>query len=444
MKTSAIYITENSIRFLQRVPGGKGAFTLKEQEINIASIEKKSLPAALKDFLKENKIFIERLILGIPRSQVSTRHIILPSVNDNEIRKMVEFELNDIFPYRPQELAFDHAITYKNPEGYSEVMLAATRKEITSSHLSVLKEAGLVPDTIEISSISLFNQFLQEKREERLNYLLLNIENYQMDIVHLNQQRLAFSRGVNFNPEADMQELIKTIDTTLTVLRDKGYQIDTIILSGKGWELEDFAQGLGKVSPYPIEIDTTLNAAGGLLLENNARALRMDIMPNELKIKKNKEKRKRVLIYFTASLLLNVALLANIAFLQVKSKTRYLSALKSEIKKIDTQTSAAQKKMHKIQILRNYLSASRQTLGLFTEVYRLCPEGIFLDSLDISRKKPSEGLVIAGRAANSHTVLKFTDALKGSLFITTVDVAYIAKRKSDPQEMVNFEIKAGF
>jgi len=444
MKISSIYITGNFIRFSQAAASNKEKQGVAlQRQIDISALKEEEILASLKNFLKQNKIISDYLVLGIPRTQVSIKFLEFPATDDREIRQMVEYEFNNLFPYKQEELVFDYSVIHKNPEGYSEVMLVAAQKEIIVKQLSLLKEAGLVPDRINLSTVSLYNQFSKLAKEGE-NYLLVHCDDNFAELVHISGQRVNFSRGVAFSYQESNENLIQVIEFTATILKDKGFSIDQIILCAEGLNLESFALKLEEKSGYKVRIDNTLGVTNGFLAKNNGETLKINLLPQEFKIQKAKKDRRRAFIYFAALALLNLSLAANLIFLKMREKEEYLYLLNSEIKKIDTQASALERKMVKTQIIQSYLNSGRMKLALLSELYRLAPDGLYLTSLDISGQKSKGTMILTGQAKDSETVLRFGNTLKNSALITKTDVTYITKKKTALEQMVDFEIRSNF
>jgi len=432
MKKSSIYVTDNFISFGQAV-------------LNITSLKKEDIPRALKTLLKENKIITESLILGIPRTQVSVKYLTLPTLKDKEINRMVEYELNSLFPYKPQDLTYDYAVTHKRPDGYSQVMVVAATRELILNQISTLKLAGIVPDVINISTISLFNQFCAQKREAA-NYLLINFDDAFAEIILINEGKLNFSRGMSLKDITETGNLIKVIEQTITLLGDEGKLISDIILSGSRLDLQDFAKRLKEILPYKVEVDNSFSVLKGLAQKINDGTLNINLLPQELRTQKKKSSRKRTLFLFCALLLLNLSLLANIVFQRIKAMQEYLYLLRAGIQRINPEASQLQEKMFRVQMLKGYINSDRLTLGLLTEIYSAAPEGISLGSLNISHQKSSGTMILSGQAKDSETVFKFVNAIKESALLKNVDLNSISQLKSAaPQEkIVNFEIRTGF
>jgi len=431
MKKSSIYVTDNFISFGQA-------------SLNVTSLKKEDIPRALKTLLKENKIITENITLGIPRTQVSVKYLTLPTIKDKEINRMVEYELNSLFPYKPQDLTYDYAITHKRPDGYSQVMVVAAPRELILNQISTLKLAGLVPDEINISTISLFNQFCAQKRQAA-NYLLINFDDAFSEIILITEGKLNFSRGISLKDIIETGDLIKVIEQTINLIRDEGKVINDIILSGSRLDLEDFAKRLKEILPYKVEVDNSFSVLKGLASKINDGTLNINLLPQELRIQKKKSSKRRISFLFCALLLLNLSLLANIVFQRIKGMQEYLYLLRAGIQKINPEASQLQEKMFRLQILKGYINSDRLTLGLLTEIYSVAPEGVSLGTLNISHQKSSGTMILSGQAKDSETVFKFVNVLKASALLKNVDVNSISQLKSAaPEKIVNFEIRTNF
>lgn len=428
---NSVYVTENFIKF------GPAA----GQEINISSLKKDEIAGALKALLKKNRYICEHLVLGVPRTRVAIKYLTLPALNDKEINRMTEYELNNLFPYKPEELIYDYAVINKQADGYSQVMLVAVLKEAVLAGISTLGLAGLVPEAINISTVSLFNQFRTQKRRPD-DYLLINLDDAFMELLLVSQGRPVFSRGIRIKSPAEIKDLVKMAEENITIIRSKGDSINVIILSGKGYALKDFARGIEESLPYKVEIDDSVSVLKGLAAGMNNSAFKINLLPEELKARKIKDKRKRVNLLFFSLLLLNLSLCANIVFQKIKARKEYLYIIKAGIREIAPQASILQEKKLKAQILSNGINSGRLTLGLLIELYRLAPEELSLNTLTISPQKAVGTMILTGQARDSESVLSFANALKKSVLIKSADVDNISQLKAAKEGGgVNFEMR---
>jgi Tfp pilus assembly protein PilN len=403
MKTLGIYITDTLIRM--------GLFNEADKQPVVK--EYQASPTTLKTILKKNSIQPDRVILYIPRTIVSIRYLRIPAINDAEIDQMVAFERASSFPFKPEELDFGYAIVSKSKDGYSSVMFAAVQKVIIARLVGILKAAGLVPDEISISTISVFNQLSRPAKFNK-NTLVVNTDNGFADVMFIKDNNLAFSRAISLG------DLDHELDQTVRTLQETGQSIDAVIR------------------------DSAVSVVQGLLTAHKGDNFVIDLLPQELKERKLREQHKRSLVYLVTLIALNLAIIANIVFIKVKAQDAYMHILKSETAKIEGQAQSVQKKMRKAQILLEYSASGKIVLGLLSELYRTAPEGVVLSSLDISGKSPQGAILLVGQAPSSESVLTFANAMKKAGFIKKADVNYITKRNLAAAQLVDFEIRAGF
>jgi len=440
LKNISLYLTDNFVRIARTLSESGKQSDIKIEELGIASLTADQSAASLKKFLQTNKITAEHLALVMPRTQVAVRTLSLPAVDDAEIKKIVEYDLNDLFPFKSDEMIFDSIVTAKAGDGFSQVMLVAVQKESVNQKIAVLRHAGLVPAEISVSTISLFNQFISQKRPAA-NYLLVNFDDGFVEFMLVTGQKLEFSRALGFDGK-NTEKLLKDLDSTIKILNDKGFLIETILLSGRGVDLDSLAVSFKSAMSYAVEADKTIDVAKGFVLDE--KALKINLLPQEFKAQKEKEKHKKALIYLATLIFLNVSLFANIVFSKLKTREEYLSLLKAEVKKIEPKTQGLQQKMLRVDVLQRSLNANRTTLWLMSQLYRIAPEEITLTSLEISGSSPKGSLIMIGQAKESETVLKFANDLKASRLITKTDVSNLSKRKVGQEQLVDFEIRASF
>jgi Tfp pilus assembly PilM family ATPase len=279
MKILGIYITDTLIRM----------GLLNDADKQPVVKEYQATAATLKTILKKNNIQPDRVVLYIPRTIVSIRYLRIPATNDAEVDQMVAFEQASGFPFKPEELNFGHAVVAKSKDGYSSVMLAAVQKDLIARTVALLKSAGLVPDEITISTVSVFNQ-LRSAGNRNKNTLVVNTDNGFADVVFIKDNNLAFSRAI---PVVDLE---RELDQTVRTLQETGESVDIVVR------------------------DSVLPVVNGLLIAHKSDNLLIDLLPQELKAHKVREQHKRSLVYLVTLIALNLAIVANIVFLKVKAQ----------------------------------------------------------------------------------------------------------------------------
>ncbi len=111
--------------------------------------------------LAESKIKVSRVATGVPGRDAIVRLIPVPAeLDDKELREMVlNHEAGLYLPYPREEADVDYQkLNYFIDEDGIEkvqVLLVATRKEVTDTYISTFEQAGLQIDILEISSFAL-------------------------------------------------------------------------------------------------------------------------------------------------------------------------------------------------------------------------------------------------------------------------------------------------
>lgn len=444
MKQSIVYINGNYIRLCHAAIEKNSPIILKEEKIDTSSLKKDTIAAYITEFFTGSKITAENIILGIPRAEVSVKYLTLPASEGTEIRKMVEYELNNLFPLKPEELIVDYAVIKKEPKGYSELILFAAPRETIINHISTLEHAGISPDAVSISTISLFNQ-LCHKNKLQNNCFVVYFDDSFMEILFVNNNHLRFSRGIRVKQNTTHTDLLKEIELTAVVLKDRGDSIDKIILGGSGSDIETFAKDLEDALKIKVKINSALDVLNGFAINDAGGALNINLLPEDFKIKKNRSKKKKLFLHLCALLLLNFALAANIAYLNLKVKKEYLNQLGAELRKVSAPALELQKKKFSALMLKNYRNSNILVLKMLSEIYRIAPEKVNLSLLDIGIRAASGIIVVSGQAKDSETALNFSRAIQNSKLFMKADVKYIKKISSSSQnQLVDFEINANF
>ncbi|XHX76663.1 MAG: type IV pilus assembly protein PilM [Stenomitos frigidus ULC029] len=122
--------------------------------------------------LADNKLKIKRVATAVPGGRDTvTRIIPIPAeLNDQELREMVlnqEAGLYLPFPREEADVDYQKLGLFVDEDGIEkfQVLLVATRKEITDSYVRTFQQAGLQIDVLEISSFALIRTIREQLRQ---------------------------------------------------------------------------------------------------------------------------------------------------------------------------------------------------------------------------------------------------------------------------------------
>ncbi|NJK49343.1 pilus assembly protein PilM [Candidatus Gracilibacteria bacterium] len=134
-------------------------------------VDSPTLAERIQELLKEYKINTKRVATSVPMREAIIRIIPLPAeLDEQELREMVlnhEASLYLPFPREEVDLDYQKLGYFEDDDGIEKVnvLLVATRREITDSYLDTFKLAGLNVDVLEINSFALIRTIREQLRQ---------------------------------------------------------------------------------------------------------------------------------------------------------------------------------------------------------------------------------------------------------------------------------------
>lgn len=111
----------------------------------------------IKKLLEENEIKTKEVVIAVPGQSVIIRHCKLPPGARARLDQVIKFEAQNQIPFPLDKVGMDYqALPGKEGEEV-KVILTAMKRELIDDHLALVGEAGLKCETIDISSLALYN-----------------------------------------------------------------------------------------------------------------------------------------------------------------------------------------------------------------------------------------------------------------------------------------------
>jgi type IV pilus assembly protein PilM len=156
-------------------------------------IDSDALAQLIKETLTESKIRAEKAATGLPLREAIIRLIAVPAeLNEEELSDMVlNHEAPLYLPYPREEVDLDYQKLgyFIDEDGIEKVnvMLVATRKEVTDLYINTIKQAGLETDVIEINNFALIRTIREQLRQfgssEAVVLVDIEFENTEVAII---------------------------------------------------------------------------------------------------------------------------------------------------------------------------------------------------------------------------------------------------------------------
>ncbi len=283
-----IEINSQKINITQIAKQGQHYKLIKNVSANIPDgvyedgqiVDTLTLSELIKDTLKANKISAKKVSTAVPMREVIIRVIPLPAeLDEAELKDMVlVHEAGMHLPYPREEVDLDYAKLgyFMDEDGIEKVnvLLVATKKEVTDLYIEIFKQADLEIKVLEINSFALIRTIREQLRsfgsKEAVVLVDLEFDSTEIAIVvegvpqfsrtvpiGTYQMRAAFSQAMNL-PATGGTEILHDID----------------VLDGIG--------DLGDIDPSEIESgQTALLKILGELTEELSRSINFYINQSE-------------------------------------------------------------------------------------------------------------------------------------------------------------------
>jgi len=457
-----IEIGNDWLKILECNPLSQADSITKTSFMKLSQI-KESVSGAISKVFRDLKLNKNTVILCIPRHLATVRILELPSIDPKEIADMIDLQIGKQTPYAKEEIVFSHRIIDAEREGYTKAMLVIAKHSLIKERLVTLEKVGIDARRVCLSSEGVYNWFsgvelprLQSDYSKTI--IIIDVDSNYSDFIVVHKGRFSFTKNIliganNLIDEREryqekfIDELRRSID--LYYEEAKGLKATKLFLLGASKNIPDLANILSGRLDIPCQVlDTAkfirieedykfISATPLIGLATKYNALQFDLMPNEMRIKKRVEEKKKYLtvagVLFTAIF----TMLTFLLFIHIYNKNTYKAQLEDKLAKIKDGAQGIDRMRRLITLGQERLDANGDCLTMLSGLYEVMPKEIYLTSVDIERKKQ---LTIKGRAPVMSDVFKFVGVLENSHYFKNVKNTYATTKKEDNYEYTDFEI----
>lgn len=365
----------------------------------------------------------------MPRYLVTVRFIDIPSVDESEIEKMVEFQAIKEIPY-PKE---DMIISYKNlgsyKEGFSSIMLVIARRQTIEEKMRAM---GQKVAAIRLHSELLYLYLLKKgiMNPDRVT-LIVHIGGDDSEIIVVDKTQPNFSRGFK-NSDRFFEEIDRSV-LAYTRGKDKPRIENIIVAYSSDIDIEDAKPHIKEYFSGPINFYEYSDD-----LSNVDLAAEIDLLPKEISHKKaSLQKKQEVLV--TCSLVGFIAILT-FAFLSFKiyDKNKFLGILSSKIDQMQAKTNRLEKLVKKTEVVKKLLKQGSSVIDILKPSYDLIPADISLSGLSYDGVK---NIYYKGTSKGMSDIFSFVKKLEESKYFKKVEVKYATRKKVKGEEFIDFNIR---
>lgn len=404
--------------------------------------EDEALAAALKSLADEQGIRGDRLLSVLPRHDLTTRILTLPTHDDAEIASMLRFSAEEFVPFSAGELIIDHAVLSGMPSGESVVFAVLAHQDIVNRHLALLAAAGLEPEQILLSTACLVSAAAARGVSGTNRHAVVHLVPGGLEIAVLDRGRLVYSRGTQSsqdwealarNPEAvqgggllaesGAEELAAEIRGTLSAYRresEDGEGVDVVFFSANGGNLSALCDAVGgalgrECRPFPPPAgaggaDPGLLAEGACLTARGLAPVVISLLPERMVEKRRALGARRMAAHVAVFAGLVLLALGLLQWQAVSQRAKVLNEFRSKLMQMAPNAEGIKEKREQLGILRRQVDHKGSIIEQLATVVDAVPaERANITRINLDRQA---GISLWGRAKSVNDVAEFAQNLR--------------------------------
>lgn len=402
------------------------------------------------------------IVISIPRHQATCRYLKIPSINSQEIERIISLQAARYLPYPAVELVTGYQLIQTDKEGYSHINLLIAHKHVIERCIRLFKEFKAEKQVIVLSSYGLCNLYNYIHPQFEPNpVIIVDIDSQLVELVIIYGKKVLFSRSFGLSrAQANwgnifMDEIKKTCNAYLKEVISE--PVGKIIILNTGQALKGFEEVIAAKAFLPVEIlsctdklkftnklpDDIINSENsffsvlGLGLEVVEDSL--NLLPMELKsrIRNNSSKKEQSKITL---LILGIVLIFILGIVKsFDNKTRYLALLKEELTRVVKEAKPVEDMDKTLRFMDVNGRQTLSALRILYELHRIIPGQVYLTNFSY---EGNNQVILHGQAPELEEVFVFVSELQKSSEFKGFDirVKYASQKKAQSNEVIDFEI----
>lgn len=209
--------------------------------------------------------------LSVCGPNVIVRYIILPKMDQSDLNKALTFELEKYVPHKKDSVTSEFHTLATLPNNKSLVLLVAADKGVITQRTNLIKEAGLVPVSVNIDALALSEVFKVCQVPSKKTVALLDMGYRLSKLVVLEKSTPYFSRDISTGEFNIIQMISKGMDLDFDTAKslehdpqDKAAEISKIIKAELNSLIDEISLSLEYCERnLEIKVDTLYLTGGG-------------------------------------------------------------------------------------------------------------------------------------------------------------------------------------
>jgi type IV pilus assembly protein PilM len=169
---------------------------------------------AIRELLNREKIKSRDAVASVAGHSVIIKRINLPVMTPEELDESIQWEAEQYIPFDVNDVNIDVQILDATGDeaGQMEVLLVAARKELVNEYVSIIHEAGLSAQVVDVDAFAVANAFELNSQQPLGTIALINVGASTTNIIVLREGATAFTRDISMGGRQVTEEIQRTLN----------------------------------------------------------------------------------------------------------------------------------------------------------------------------------------------------------------------------------------
>lgn len=450
--TTGIHYTDEIVEWAVLRKNRKGTEKIREGSLPVPEgfFQQENAPLFPAEVLPGiRRSFRGVVTVSLPSSQLLMRMLELPSINPQELKSMVELQMDQISPFPVDQLTISYEVL-RQTENHSRVLAVAAQRKIVDALGDLFKAQNVYIRSLDAEILawwSLLIAYGQVPCQGRVILILEEHTEFSMIVVDDGVPVCFRSLELfhNFTDEAVMREIVEEMRYTLLSLEAEYGHRDGCTV--EVWSESEFPEQLVNLLKEQCGGTINLHALGsippvseGLALRTAERRLHhAELVPREwIELQRRKRLMKIGTIATIALLSIWMAVISVTGAVFTFQRASY-NRVRREALKYDAPARAAQAARDEMISLEKYADRSHSALECLRAVAVALPDGVEIASFTY---KKDEAVSLRGSSGGAEAVYDFFQKLGASEIFTGVKDQPVSTRMVKDKRVSTFSITA--
>ena len=433
----------------------------------IQGLSDEEITKSIQSSLNSLKLSSPEVIIIVAPHATIAKNIEIPSLNEQEIKEIVDLQAGRHTPYSREEIIIDYINIGTYQENYTKILLIIVTLSVIRRQIDILEKANLKIEKVYFSPemiTCLCSNILKFKQDGTVE-AIIHVDAHFTDFIIVTKGKVVFVRSIPIGRQhllnekeryqmRFVEEVKKSFETYQT--EDIGPLPEEIILTGSSQDCEALQELLNQMLFMPVKLfpylehipmasqelkkslaigeDSFLDIIAPLLNPDRAQ---INLIPEEVKLRKKFEEKSKDLVTSGMFVMIILAMLCLSLIGNIFFQSSYLTKISDKYEPVIEASKRLENEFSQIRTIKNALKNRIMALDVLAELYNLIPADIQLSGIKFTLQGKFS---IEGNSRTMGTVFSFIGDMEESEFFKKVESRRTTKRRVNDREIVDFEI----